>query len=181
MGCSWWCHRSRHCLPMRPGKWAATELQLPSPILATSLHETRPKLLCAPRLMPAARQMVARAGFQAAVLCPGKPEAQQGAAVARQGTTQGLGLAMQTSRAQKRQDNSGRVVTQHQPRWSGHPKQATPAINAGGSEGWPLHRWLYTQILQRSACLWVPLAVNAQEQSPANRSEALVLHKVLTT
>ena len=59
LGCSWWCHRSRHCLPMRPGKWAATELQLPSPILATSLHGAHFKFLYAPRLMPASRQVVA--------------------------------------------------------------------------------------------------------------------------
>ena len=38
-GRSWLCHRSRHCLPMRPGKCLAMTLQLPSPCSRTSLRE----------------------------------------------------------------------------------------------------------------------------------------------
>ena len=34
-GLSWLCHRSRHCLPLRPLSFAATVAQLPGPCLRT--------------------------------------------------------------------------------------------------------------------------------------------------
>ena len=39
LGRSWLCHRSLHCLPMRPANCQAIWLQLPSPQVPTSLRE----------------------------------------------------------------------------------------------------------------------------------------------